>query len=168
MMFLARARDNGISLLLQAKVKVEARAYYQIPTAIVMLPDKVFGGNAGFSLATPIGRKDVKAEVDALVTLNLPPVLQSGRSLNIVDHGAVFADPVASAFIGWHHGDWHSNINAFVNIPIGEWERGALANIGFNYWAADATASLTWLDPKVGLELSGAVGVTYNWSRQRL
>ena len=34
--------------------------------------------------------------------------------------------------------------------------------MGFNRWAGDLTGSLTWLDPKSGIEVSLAPGVTFN------
>jgi hypothetical protein len=50
-----------------------------------------------------------------------------------------------------------------LNVPIGSWEQRRLANIGFGYWALDANAGVTWLDPKIGFEVSTAAGLTYNW-----
>jgi hypothetical protein len=35
--------------------------------------------------------------------------------------------------------------------------------MGFNRWAIDNAAAFTWLDPKIGLELSAMAGFTYNW-----
>jgi hypothetical protein len=35
-------------------------------------------------------------------------------------------------------------------------------NLGFNRWAADLTAAVTWLDPKTGFEVSVAPGFTFN------
>lgn len=49
-----------------------------------------------------------------------------------------------------------------INAPAGFWERGNLANIGFNRWAFDVNAAVTHLDQSTGLELSSAVGLTFN------
>ena len=50
------ARDlggNPINLL--ADIGVDAQAYYQIPTAICVLPGQVRGVKLGFSVSTPVG-----------------------------------------------------------------------------------------------------------------
>ena len=49
---------------------------------------------------------------------------------------------------------------------MGYWERGDVTNIGFNRWAADLTAAVTYLDMKTGFELSAAAGFTFNGENQ--
>ena len=161
------ARDTGgIPLTLDAKIKVGAQAYYQMPTAIWMTPSQFLGGNFGFSLITPIGWKNVNVDIDALATFTFPPplstTLTANRRLSLDDQRTAFGDPVASAFVGWHQGNWHWNVGATVNIPIGVWDTGRIANIGFNHWAFDLTGAATWFDPMSGFEVSAATGVTLN------
>jgi len=36
------------------------------------------------------------------------------------------------------------------------------------YWALDANAAVTWLDPKIGFEVSTAAGSTYNWENPEI
>ncbi|HEX4892593.1 MAG TPA: transporter [Hyphomicrobiaceae bacterium] len=148
-----------------ATINVEGQAYYNIPTVVWVAPSPVLGGNFGFSLMTPIGYKGVEADMTAQATVTLPPpigTLSAGRSLRLEDDRTAFGDPLASAFIGWHSGNWHYNITAMANIPLGQWDTSQLANIGFNHWAFDFTGAVTWLDPKVGFELSAALGITFN------
>jgi hypothetical protein len=117
-------------------------------------------------LTLPVGRKVVDADVDARATVTLPaPIgtLTAGRHFDLQDKWLNFGDPIATALIGWQHGNLHTSFATSVNIPAGAWERGRLANIGFNRWAIDTTLAATWLDRKIGFELSGAVGVTYNF-----
>ncbi len=150
-------RQVGVSL----NLKVDGQAYYQIPTAILVTQTQVLGGNLGFSLAAPIGWKDVR--VDALATITPPPPfppLAKGAALD--DQNAGFGDPIATAFVGWHDGNWHWKVTGLVNIPIGEWDSDRLSNIGFNHWAFDISGAVTWLDPKSGVELSAATGFTFN------
>jgi hypothetical protein len=73
-----------------------------------------------------------------------------------------FGDPVANALIGWHEGNCHWNIGSLLNIPIGPWSKERDTNISFNHWALDTTAAVTWLDPKIGFEVSSAAGFTFN------
>lgn len=73
-----------------------------------------------------------------------------------------FGDPQVGALIGWNSGNFHWNTGILVNIPIGDYESGALDNLAFNRWAVDLNASATWLDPAIGFELSATAGVTFN------
>jgi hypothetical protein len=153
-------------ITVEAAVKVDAQVYYDIPAAVWVAPHKLLGGNLGLSVAVPIGWKEVDVDLNVLATLTLPPpigtTLQAGRRFHIEDDWLAFGDPVLSALIGWHEGNWHWNVGAMVNMPVGAWERGRLANIGFNRAALDANAAVTWLDPKIGFETSAAAGFTFN------
>lgn len=147
-------------------IEVDGKAYYNIPTAVWVAPQQVLGGNIGFSLMMPIGWKDVGVDLTAQGTFTLPPplgiTLNPGLSFSFGDDKAAFGDPLLGSFVGWHSGNWHWNVGVLVNVPVGQWETGQLANIGFNRWAFDFTSAVTWLDPKTGFELSGAAGVTFN------
>lgn len=161
------ARDTGgIPIQLEADVKVDASAYYQLPTVVWVTPERILGGNVALSVITPVGWKDVSADIDARATITLPPPLSktitAGKSFSFGDEEGAFGDPLVSASLGWHEGNLHYSVGALVNIPIGQWDKGQLANIGFNHWAFDFTGAVTWLDPATGLELSGAAGITFN------
>ena len=135
---------------------VSADLFFEIPVGIWVAPRKVLGGNFALSLMVPIGWKDVGAGV----TLTVPGggVIGGGRQ----DDDLAFGDPVAGATLGWHDGNWHWNVGLLVNTPIGFWKQGNLSNIGWNRWGFDTTAAVTWLDPKIGLEISTAAGFTFN------
>lgn len=77
---------------------------------------------------------------------------------------AVFTvgDPLVSAFVGWEAGNFHYQVGTMVNIPIGDYQEGEISNIAFHHWGADVFAAATWLDPNIGLDLSGVVGMTFN------
>jgi len=138
---------------------VDAQAYYGLPSVLWVAPQKVLGGNVGVGVLVPVGWKDVRAGAE----LNLPPPLGVTLRANIQSDDAAFGDPVGMATIGWQSGNWHWNLTGLLNVPVGFWERRNPTNIGFNRWAADATAAVTWLDKKTGLEISGAAGVTFNF-----
>lgn len=135
---------------------IDADAYYNLPIGIWVAPGKVWGGNIAFNVMAPIGWKDVEAGA----TLSGP----GGQVIpgRIQDEETNFGDPVVGAALGWHDGKWHYNVGALINIPVGFWERGNLANIGFNRWAVDITGAVTYLDMSTGLEVSGAAGFTFN------
>jgi hypothetical protein len=136
---------------------VEADAYYNLVAPLWVAPGKVLGGHVGFLVLAPIGWK----KVEAGATLPVPQLgvtFQAARD----NEETRFGDPVPGVKLGWHEGNWHWNIGTLVNVPIGFWERGNLANIGFNRWAIDVNGAVTWLDPKIGLEISAAMGFTFN------
>jgi hypothetical protein len=136
---------------------VDANAYFTIPAPLWVAPGKVLGGNIAFLMLVPIGWKDVEAGA----SLTGPRGGVIGTKLR--DEETKFGDPVPGMMMGWHHGNWHFKTHTLVNVPVGFWERGNLANIGFNRWGIDNAAAFTWLDPKIGLELSAMAGFTYNF-----
>jgi hypothetical protein len=135
---------------------IDANAYYNLAAPLWVAPRKVLGGHVGFLMLIPIGWKDVKAGLAASA-----PNAQA--QVNVQDNDANFGDIVPGMMLGWQHGNWHFKTQTLVNVPIGFWERRNLANIGFNRWAIDNAAAFTWLDPKIGLEVSAIAGFTYNW-----
>jgi hypothetical protein len=64
--------------------------------------------------------------------------------------------------LGWEAGNFHWQTGLLVNVPIGDYQEGEISNIAFHHWGADASASMTWLDPTIGLDLSASVGMTFN------
>ena len=136
---------------------VDADAYYNVTAPLWVAPGKVLGGNVGFLMLTPIGWKDVEAGA----SLTGPRGGVIGTKLR--DEETKFGDLVPGMMMGWHHDNWHFKTHTLVNVPVGFWERGNLANMGFNRWAIDNTAAFTWLDPKIGLELSAMAGFTHNF-----
>lgn len=126
-------------------------------TPIWITPVEILGGRLGFSATIPVGRLDVAA--GALVTT---PLGRAGRRLG--DSATTFGDPFVTAILGWDHWNFHWNFNAGVNIPAGAYREGELANIATNRPALDLTGAFTWMDPQIGLEVSVAAGVTFNWT----
>jgi hypothetical protein len=144
----------------QAGFEVEADAYFKLLTPLVITPLTVLGGNVGFGITIPVGwKKDVFAAGN--LSAGEVALRQTFR-----DDAASFGDPVASALIGWRHGNWYWNVGALVNIPIGQWEEGALANIGFNRWGLDLNGAITWIDPQIDLDLSAAAGFTFHGEKR--
>jgi hypothetical protein len=138
---------------------IEGDVYANVAAPLWVAPGKVLGANIGFLTLVPIVWKDASAGA----SLSLPPPLGVTIQKGLGDNETRFGDPVPGFMLGWHHGNWHFKTHTLVNVPIGFWERGNLANTGFNHWGMDNAAAFTWLDPKVGLELSAMAGFTYNW-----
>jgi len=132
-------------------VNVRARVILDLPTVVWVTPAKVLGGKLGFAVTTPIGRP----KIDANVVLG--PI-----SVSATDKVTAFGDPVASMMLGWNTDKFHVSLTSAVNIPIGKYDEGELANVSPHRWGGDFTLATTWLDPAVGLDISGALGVTFN------
>jgi hypothetical protein len=135
---------------------VDARIWLEMPTVLWSTPVQILGGNLAFSISQPIGGPSLDAE--ARLTGPLGNTIARGLRDSIFTIG----DPVLSAMIGWHRGNFHWQTGVMVNTPIGDYHENALANLSFNRWGADVYGAFTWLDPAVGLDLSIAAGVTFN------
>ena len=125
-------------------------------TATWVAPRKIFGGHLGLATTLPIGW----AEVSAGTVLTGP----RGNTLEVnrVDDLTGLGDLFFTGLLGWHSGDWHWNLNVGLNAPTGSWKKGRLANLGFNKWAFDVGAAITYLNAKTGHELTIAPGITLN------
>ncbi len=141
---------SGVGLKSQLRVDVL--------TPIWITPWEIFGGKLGFSALIPIGHANVS--VGSLLTG------PAGRTFGfkLRDSTTNFGDPFVSAILGWNAGNFHWSTTVGVNIPAGAYQEGQLANIALNRPALDVSGALTWLDPKIGLEISVTPGITFNWT----
>lgn len=152
---LSAGRQTQIGGAVLANVKVEARVDFATPTWVT--PLEILGGNLGFALTLPFGQPRVSA--GALIAAP-----RSGRAFGakLRDSAFLFGDPVVTSFVGWHAGNFHWQVGGAVNIPSGTYRADSLSNLSFNRWIGDLYAAATWLDPKIGLDISGAVGFEIN------
>ena len=141
----------------QAVANLKATAILDLPSVMWSTPVEVMGGNLAFSLLWPIGGPTVNA--GGRLSSSLLGISASGAQSDSV---FTFGDPAASASIGWHAGNYHWNTALTGFLPLGDYRYGALANVANHRWAADVTGSFTWFDPKIGLDLSLAVGATFS------
>jgi len=153
-----------VTLQANADMSVKANVALDVFSVLWVAPQKILGGDFGVGALLPVGYQEVDVNVNARTALTFPngTVLQRSGSLGISDHTFAIGDPLATAFIGWNSGNWHWKVAGLVNVPVGEYERTNLVNMGFNRWAADLTGSATWLDLKSGFEVSLAAGFTFN------
>jgi hypothetical protein len=127
----------------------DAKALINLSTALWVSPWQVMGGNLAFTATVPIGGPDITGRI-------VP------SPLSVSDSISTFGDPVLGTFVGWHNGDFHWQTGVSVNVPVGDYHEGDIANLSFNHWAADIYASGTWLNSATGLELSAATGISFN------
>ncbi len=159
-----RALPSTANLQLNADVSVKANVALDVFSMLWVAPQEFLGGQFGVGALLPVGNQTVDVNIDARSALTFPNgrTLARGGSFGVSDNTFAAGDPLAVAFIGWSSGNWHWKLTGLVNVPIGSYNKVDLVSMGFNHWAADLTGSLTWLDPKSGLEVSVAPGITFN------
>jgi hypothetical protein len=134
---------------------IGGHAEVDLLTPFWVTPVEVLGGNLAFALTLPVGSVRLTADAPFASSLGLGPGPRTDTTSSI-------GDVLMHSFIGWHAGDWHWRLGATAFVPSGAFEEGALGNIALNRPAADVFGGVTWLDPKIGLELSAIAGLTYN------
>jgi len=132
---------------------IDATAYIDLATGLWVVPQSVLGGNLALQATVPWGGQSV----DASLALG-NGLLGASRSDTVFTIG----DPVVGAALGWHNGNWHWTAGFLVNVPIGDYQEGELANVAFHRWGADLNGGLTYFDPATGWEVSGLAGFTFN------
>ncbi len=135
---------------------VDADLFLTLPTAIWVTPVDVLGGDLALTGTFVLGH----ADLTATATLAIPGIGAGTAALS--DERWAVGDPAFGAVVGWHAENFHTLVSASVNVPVGDYEAGRLSNISLNRWAGDITGAATWLNPEIGIELSGAAGVTFN------
>jgi hypothetical protein len=119
------------------------------------LPTPILGGTFGLAATVPFGKVDVSADASFG-----GPLLNAQGSRS--DSTTGFGEPAFSAILGWHQGNNHWSVTATGFAPAGAYSADALANVSVNRPGVDIKGAYTWLDMMTGLELSGAVGMTFN------
>lgn len=135
---------------------VDAAVAIDLPTLIWVTPWDLVGGKFALSATLPVGWKDVSA------TASLVGPGGGAISRSVGDDTFTVGDPVISAMTGWNSGNFYWQTGVMVNVPIGDYQKGELANIAFHHWGADVYAAGTYFDPATGLDISAAVGITFN------
>jgi hypothetical protein len=140
----------------QSIANVSAKVRLDLASLAWSTPLQIFGGNLAFSGLLPIGGPVVNA--GATLTSPVLPTVTAGRNDSIFSYG----DPAIGASIGWHSGHFHWTVGVTGFVPIGDYREGAIANVANHRLAADVGGAITWFDPVIGLDLSAAMGVTFN------
>lgn len=135
---------------------LDATILADFPTVLWVPSTNFLGGTLAVGGALPFGRPDVK--VSAVITGPLGGQVGVSRS----DDAFVLGDPIATAALGWKNGKTHVQLSTMVNIPIGDYRDGELANLAFNRWAGDLSLAGTWRDEEAGWDVSGKAGFTFN------
>ena len=141
---------------------IEGQVKTQVPIGLIglswMTPAELLGGRLGFSVLQPFGGPAVSAGLVGATPFLPGAALTRGRSQSIATAG----DPAVSTFLGWHYGNLHWTMGVTGFIPVGDYHKGALANIANHRGSVDINGAATYAHPALGFDLSSAVGVTFN------
>jgi hypothetical protein len=126
-------------------------------TTLLWVPSNYFlGGSLAVGGAFAVGRPDVN--VGVILTGPLGNQVAVSRQ----DDAVIIGDPIVTASLGWVVDGVHIAASTTVNIPIGNYREGQLANLAFHRWAADFSLAATWKQPVPGFDVSAKVGITAN------
>ena len=135
---------------LNAQVAADFATLLWVPT------NHFLGGVLAVGAALPVGHESVVAS--AFLTGPLGHQLSGAQS----DSAWLVGDPIGTALVGWKSGNLSYQFSTMLNVPIGEYREGQIANLAFHRWAGDVAFATTWHDDASGWDVSGKAGVTFN------
>ncbi|WP_167685958.1 SphA family protein [Parasedimentitalea denitrificans] len=128
------------------------------PNVTYVFDSALWGGTPAVNISLPIAHASMDAQG-----------VVGQFTGSFTDEITGFGDLSITPIVGWHNGNLHTSASLTMYFPTGKYETASLdvagrsasvLNLGKNRFAADPTISMTYLDPKNGLEFSGALGVT--------
>jgi hypothetical protein len=120
---------------------------------------KILGATYGFRITVPIANARTTAEVRST---------QFGVGAAVSDRTTDIGDlNVTPILLGWHDGAWHWQTYLSFVAPTGFYSLDRLVFTGLNRWAIDFGGGVTWLDPKIGFEVSAQIGYTVNFENSK-
>lgn len=150
---------------LNGSVKTEAESYAHIFTLTYVFDTPLLGGQPGVSVLLPYVDSDLTLFGNGVLSLTGP----SGGTFDLPIGGSVepsetgFGDTTFTGMLGWHAGFLHYMATLNLYAPTGEYDKNNVVNAGRNHWAIEPMMAVTYLNENIGLELSGAAGVTFNF-----
>jgi hypothetical protein len=136
---------------------IKGRADLLVYGATYTFAQPVLGGQAAFSLFNPVGGDT--ASVSGTLTGPLGHEISGARSESVAE----FGDLIPQATLKWNKGVNDFMVYATGDIPVGAYDPSSLVNVGLGHGAFDWGGGYTYLNPATGLELSGVLGLTYNF-----
>ena len=129
------------------------------PTFSWITDYKLLGGNVGFfaTIPTPFGTERTSAG------LELTGPLGNTLSANLDQSVFGIGDTAVGGLLGWNAGVNNWNIAVTGTIPTGTYNPNSIAFLGLHRPSIDVKGAYTYFDPKTGLEVSGALGMTFNF-----
>ena len=140
----------------QVAANVKGTVYADTSIFFYQAPWKLLGGQYGAALAVPYVWLDVKANL-------LLNIRQRRFAFGSQGTNNGFGDiKLLPLMFGWKKGDlkWQGAFGIYA--PTGDFKKGALANIGTNYWTFEPSAAASYLSSKYGFELTAFTGFDFN------
>ena len=135
---------------------LDATIVADFPTLLAVPSTKFLGGTLAVGATLPFGAPIL--DVDAILTRPGGPSMSGSRH----DSALTTGDPVGLVMLGWHGKKLHTQISSMVNVPIGNYREGKLANLSLHRWAVDTSVALSWHDADSGWDLTAKAGYTFN------
>lgn len=124
----------------------------------------VLGGQATLGLVALYGRNSVSVDTRLNATLLVGRfALNRSRFDSIADEATGFGDLIPLATLRWNAGVHNYMTYAAGDIPVGDYDRNRLANIGIGHGTLDGGLGYTYFNPQTGNEFSAVAGLTYNF-----
>jgi hypothetical protein len=136
---------------------VKQQTWLDLVTPIWVTPVEIFGGNLAFAVTVPFGEPAITASAAVAA-----PRFGRMFGASLRDRELNFGDPVLQSFVGWHAGKFHWSVGGSLNVPSGSYSQGQLSNVSLNRWIGDIYGAATYLDPDLGLDISGTAGFEIN------
>ena len=142
-----------------ATAGLTATAYSNTVVALYRTPWKMLGGSYVVGVAIPYVWMTVKGEVQVAAP--------GGGTVTktIRDTADGIGDIMVYPFmLGWTAlgGDLKYDVRMGVYAPTGEYKKNRLANVGKNYWTFEPVISASYINSKMGLEVSAYAGMDFN------
>jgi len=129
-------------------VKADVSMPVALGSMMFVVPGEILGGRLSVAATAGFGNIKINAGLDS------PNLAKSTQ-------GWGGADTTVKTSLGWSVTPSFSHkVSVTTFLPTGRYEKGFNPNVGLNRFGADFSWGATYLDPNVGLELSGSVGYT--------
>ena len=138
-------------------INVKGKVWFELASFLWVTPADILGGDLALSVAVPYGWPGTSASI----VVNSP---RFSRPIGVTvrDTLSTVGDPIVGALLGWKSGNFHWLVGTTANVPVGDYRPDDLVNVSLNHWAADFYGAFTYLDPAVGIDLSGTAGFIVN------
>ena len=145
---------NAGTAVLQGRVdfSLDMDLFLVIPAMSYTFDKHVLGGTYTVSAAVPFGYANLSARLSGFGAA----VETKANSFNLSD---MSINPIQ---LNWQANNFYFKLGESVIVPTGAYDKNDLVNLGRNYWSFDTIGALTWLDPKLGTEVSIAPGIMFN------
>ncbi len=147
-----------VNIDLNLALRGQADLMFIAPTYTFATP--VLGGQLSATLASVYGRNS--ASIAGTLTTVAGPIV-STRTGFLEDALVSYGDLYPTVKLKWNNGVHNTMVYGAGDIPVGDYSRNRLANIGIGHGAIDFGGGYTYLNPVTGTEFSAVGGLTYNF-----